>query len=109
MELDRRDLLAAAGMSAVALPLLSPHYALAADGSIGADPKTMGEEKYIDADGYRTRYFEGGSGPAMVMVHGGQWPSTASAIHFAAIFDHLTPHYHVYAFDKLGMGYTDVP
>ena len=45
----------------------------------------------------------------MVLIHGGQWPATASADGFAAIFDRLAASYHVYAFDKLGMGFTDAP
>jgi 2-hydroxy-6-oxonona-2,4-dienedioate hydrolase len=109
MELFRRDLLKVAGLSAAALPFLTTHTARAASTPTSADPQTMGEAKYIEADGYRTRYFEGGEGPALVMVHGGQWPSIASANRWAPIFDHLTAHYHVYAFDKLGMGHTDVP
>lgn len=69
----------------------------------------MHTPKFIDVDGIRTRYFDAGRGPTMVLIHGGQWPSTASADGFAAIFDRLAASYHVYAFDKLGMGYTDLP
>jgi 2-hydroxy-6-oxonona-2,4-dienedioate hydrolase len=69
----------------------------------------MGAPKFVDVDGIRTRYFDAGRGPVMVLIHGGQWPATASADGFAAIFDRLAASYHVYAFDKLGMGYTDAP
>ncbi len=31
----------------------------------------MGKVKFVDVDGVRTSYFEGGSGEAMVLVHGG--------------------------------------
>ena len=44
-----------------------------------------------------------------MLVHGGQWPSTASADTWAPIFDHLAATFHVYAVDKLGMGFTDNP
>jgi len=69
----------------------------------------MGQAKFVDVNGIRTRYFEGGTGEPLVLVHGGQWPSTASAGGWAPIFDHLATSFHVYAFDKLGMGYTDNP
>jgi pimeloyl-ACP methyl ester carboxylesterase len=69
----------------------------------------MGQAKFVDVKGIRTRYFDGGSGEPIVLVHGGQWPSTASAGGWAPIFDHLAANFHVYAFDKLGMGYTDNP
>ena len=45
----------------------------------------------------------------MVLIHGGQWPATSSADGWSSIFDHLAEHYEVYAFDKLGMGFTDNP
>ena len=48
-------------------------------------------------------------GEPLVLVHGGQWPSTASADTWAPIFDHLAAKFHVYAVDKLGMGFTDNP
>jgi pimeloyl-ACP methyl ester carboxylesterase len=109
METIRRDILKAAALGAASLPFLSAQQARAANAPLGADPQTMGEARFIEADGYRTRYFEGGNGLALVMVHGGQWPSIGSANRWAPIFDHLSAHYHVYTFDKLGMGYTDVP
>ena len=69
----------------------------------------MGTAKFIDVDGIRTRYFDAGDGEAMVLIHGGQWPATSSADGWAAIFDRLAARFHVYAFDKLGMGFTDNP
>ena len=46
----------------------------------------------------------------MVLVHGGGF---GSAAHFSnnwrSIFDYLASHFHVYAIDKLGQGYTDNP
>ena len=70
---------------------------------------SMGEAKYVDVDGIRTRYFEGGSGEAMVLVHGAQFGMTGTAIGFMPIFPELAAHFHVYAVDKLGMGLTDNP
>jgi len=45
----------------------------------------------------------------MVLVHGGHFGSTVSMNGWRPIFDHLAAHFHVYALDKLGQGYTDNP
>jgi 2-hydroxy-6-oxo-6-(2'-carboxyphenyl)-hexa-2,4-dienoate hydrolase len=100
----RRDVLKQMAMAAAVSPLLTGR-AFAAP----AEPHGMGEEKFVDVDGIRTRYFDGGEGEALVLVHGGQWPSSASAGGWAPIFGHLASRFHVYALDKLGMGFTDNP
>jgi len=69
----------------------------------------MGNAKSVDVDGIKTSYFEGGSGEAMVLVHGGSFGSTVSANCWSPIFDDLAAHFHVYVIDKLGQGYTDNP
>ena len=69
----------------------------------------MGKAKSVDVDGIKTSYFEGGSGEAMVLVHGGGFGSTVSANCWSPIFDYLAAHFHVYVIDKLGQGYTDNP
>ena len=69
----------------------------------------MESPKFVDVDGIKTRYFEGGSGETLVLVHGGQFGSIYSADVWSLNFDILCEHFHVYAFDKLGQGYTDNP
>lgn len=69
----------------------------------------MGEAKFIDVDGIKTRYFEGGTGEPLVLVHGGHYGMTGGAIGFMPIFPILSQSFHVYAIDKLGMGLTDNP
>ena len=69
----------------------------------------MGKVKFVDVDGVKTGYFEGGSGEAMVLVHGGSFGSTVSANCWSPIFDDLAAHFRVYVIDKLGQGYTDNP
>jgi 2-hydroxy-6-oxonona-2,4-dienedioate hydrolase len=110
METPRRTFiqLFAAGAATASLIGQSPVNA-AANGGNSRDSRLMGEAKFVDVAGIRTRYFEGGTGQPLVLVHGGQWPSTASAGGWAPVFDHLAANFHVYAFDKLGMGYTDNP
>src|ERR1700759_4663383 len=105
--MERRDVLKLAAATAVA-PLIAPQTAAAAE-PLGWDSKLMGAGKFVDVDGVRTRYFEAGSGKPLVLIHGGQWPATALADSWNAVFDHLARNFHVYAFDKLGMGFTDNP
>lgn len=69
----------------------------------------MTNAKFIDIDGIRTRYFEGGSGQPLVLVHGGQFGSYYNAYHWSLNFADLCSRFHVYAFDKLGQGLTDNP
>jgi len=72
-------------------------------------PASMGEAKYVDVDGIRTRYFEGGSGEAMVLVHGGHYGESGGAVGWMPVFPYLAAHFNVFAIDKLGMGLTDKP
>ncbi len=70
----------------------------------------VNEVKFVDVDGVRTGYLEGGSGEAMVLVHGGHFGSAAHySNNWRSIFDYLASHFHVYAIDKLGQGHTDNP
>ena len=106
MDTPRRTFLQLAA-GAATVPLFGTSTASAAPASRGS--RLMGQAKLIDVNGIRTRYFDGGSGEPLVLVHGGQWPSTSSADTWAPIFDHLAAKFHVYAVDKLGMGFTDNP
>ena len=74
-----------------------------------ASAQDMGKAKFVDVDGIRTRYFEAGSGENLVLVHGGGFGQTSGAEGWSSIFGGLAQHFHVYAFDKLGMGETDLP
>jgi 2-hydroxy-6-oxonona-2,4-dienedioate hydrolase len=72
----------------------------------------MPNASFIEVDGVRTRYFEAGQGPSLVLFHGGNMGSGNLAecaedweLNFAA----LARQCHVIAIDKLGQGYTDNP
>lgn len=65
--------------------------------------------EYCDVAGVRTRYFEAGSGPPLILIHGGQFGMDDDAENWAPIFGGLARQHHVYAFDKLGQGETDDP
>ena len=69
----------------------------------------MENPKFVDVKGIKTRYFEAGSGESLVLIPGGQMSSWYSAYHWNLNFDVLREHFHVYAVDKLGQGYTDNP
>lgn len=72
----------------------------------------MDEEKFIDVDGIRTRYFEAGSGPPVVLFHGGHFGSHDAADcadDWSLNFADLAQWFHVFAVDKLGQGFTDNP
>ncbi|MDE0028593.1 MAG: alpha/beta hydrolase [Deltaproteobacteria bacterium] len=70
------------------------------------------DEKFVDVNGIRTRYFEKGSGENLVLIHGGVFGSNDAAdcgLDWGLNFDALARWFHVYALDKLGQGLTDNP
>ncbi len=70
------------------------------------------DEKFVDVDGIRTRYFEKGSGENLLLIHGGVFGSNDAADcspDWALNFDALARWFHVHAFDRLGQGLTDNP
>jgi 2-hydroxy-6-oxonona-2,4-dienedioate hydrolase len=72
----------------------------------------MTNEKFIDVDGIRTRYYEAGSGPVLVLFHGGHFGSHDAADcadDWSLNFDELAKWFHVVAVDKIGQGFTDNP
>ena len=64
----------------------------------------MDNARFVTLDGVRTRYFEAGTGDDLVLIHGGKYGTFYSAYHWSLNFHELSKHFHVYAFDKLGMG-----
>ncbi|MGH7926715.1 MAG: alpha/beta fold hydrolase [Candidatus Binatia bacterium] len=72
----------------------------------------MQGEKFVDVAGIRTRYFEKGSGPVVVLFHGGHFGSHDAADcaeDWSLNFDGLAQWFHVFAVDKIGQGFTDNP
>jgi pimeloyl-ACP methyl ester carboxylesterase len=70
------------------------------------------DRKFVDVGGVRTCYYEKGSGPPVVLFHGGNFGSpdlADSALDWDTIFDQLAARCHVIAVDKLGQGRTDIP
>ena len=61
------------------------------------------DEKYVDVDGIRTRYFEKGSGETVVLFHGGNFGSNEAADgspDWGLNFDGLAQWFHVVAVDQ---------
>lgn len=82
------------------------------DAAFAPSSQDMGEEKWIDVDGIRTRYFDQGTGEPIVMIHGAQMGApdgASSAKTWQLNHPVLSRHHNAIAFDKLGQGYTDNP
>lgn len=62
-------------------------------------------QTFYDAGGYRTRALEAGDGPPLIFLHGTGGHAEAYLRNLAAHAEH----FHVYAIDMLGHGYTDRP
>ena len=61
------------------------------------------ESKFVLVDGMRTHYFEGGRGPAVVLLHSGEFGGCAE-LSWEFSLPALAEHFHVIAPDWLGFG-----
>lgn len=80
---------------------LSPVYA--------SDHLDASKVKYVDADGVKTRYYEDGDGPPLVLFSGGQIGSIYTLDSYSLNFDTPAKHFRVIGMDKLGEGGTAGP
>lgn len=72
----------------------------------------MKNGKFIDVDGIKTRYYEEGSGEALVLFHGGnfgQQDNVDCAENWDFNWDGFKKTFRVFAVDKLGQGFTGNP
>lgn len=69
----------------------------------------VGNREFVDVDGVRTAYYEMGSGPAVLLLHGGDPRSSSNASDWAGYAELLADTFRVIALDKLGQGYTGNP
>ena len=67
------------------------------------------EAKYVDVQGIRTRYLEAGRGEPLLLIHGGHPGFLASANDWDLNIDSFAESFHVFAIDKAGCGFTDIP
>ena len=72
----------------------------------------LSEEKFIDVNGIRTRYFDKGQGDTILLLHGsffGEPFSSDCAANWSENFEGLSEFARVIAVDRLGQGHTDNP
>jgi 2-hydroxymuconate-semialdehyde hydrolase len=64
--------------------------------------------KYIEAGGIQTHYHEDGNGEPLLLIHG-SGPGVSAWANWRLVFPILSDHFHLYAPDVVGFGYTKRP
>src|SRR5215218_9563283 len=65
--------------------------------------------RFVSVAGAKTRFYEAGAGPAVVLWHGDEFGGAASASTWLPNLPGLAEQFHVLAPDRLGQGFTDNP
>lgn len=68
----------------------------------------MNIEKYTQTGGFRTHYREAGGGEPLILIHGGG-PGADSYTNWHSCIPMFAEHFHVYAYDMVGFGFSDAP
>lgn len=68
----------------------------------------MDKGKYVDVQGIQTHYHEEGKGEPLLLIHG-SGPGVSAWANWRLVFPILSRHYHLYAPDVVGFGYTERP
>ena len=66
------------------------------------------QSKYVNAAGINTHYYEAGAGEALILLHGGG-AGADSFGNWRGCMAGFAEHFHVYAVDMVGFGFTDKP
>jgi 2-hydroxy-6-oxo-6-(2'-aminophenyl)hexa-2,4-dienoate hydrolase len=66
------------------------------------------KDKFIDAGGIKTHYYEEGRGPSVILIHGGGAGADAFG-NWRGSIPLFAEHFRVFAVDMLGFGQTDKP
>lgn len=64
--------------------------------------------KSTRASGVLTNYHEAGKGTAVILIHG-SGPGVSAWANWSRAIPFLAEHFHVFAYDQLGFGYTQLP
>lgn len=64
--------------------------------------------KSIRAGGVLTNYHEAGKGTPVILIHG-SGPGVSAWANWSRAIPSLSEHFHVFAYDQLGFGYTELP
>lgn len=62
----------------------------------------------VKVNGIATNYIEAGAGEPLILIHG-SGPGVTAYANWRGVIPDLSEHFHVYAPDMLGFGYTDCP
>src|SRR3954452_24898149 len=62
----------------------------------------------IRAGGVETNYHEAGNGPPVILIHG-SGPGVSAWANWRLALPYLAERLHVFAYDQLGFGYTELP
>ncbi len=74
-------------------------------GQAGAEPEIG---RSVRAGGVMTNYHEAGSGPPVILIHG-SGPGVSAWANWRLVLPYLAERLHVFAYDQLGFGYTELP
>lgn len=66
------------------------------------------QSQFIDVNGISTHYYEAGSGDPLVLLHGGGAGADAYG-NWRGCLQDFAKHFHIYAIDMIGFGFTDKP
>ena len=66
------------------------------------------DSRYADVNGITTHYYEAGAGEALILLHGGG-AGADSFGNWRGCLNSFAEHYHVYAVDMIGFGFTGKP
>jgi 2-hydroxymuconate-semialdehyde hydrolase len=64
--------------------------------------------KSIRAGGVTTNYHEAGNGTPVILIHG-SGPGVSAWANWSRAIPYLAEYFHVFAYDQLGFGYTELP
>jgi pimeloyl-ACP methyl ester carboxylesterase len=65
--------------------------------------------RFVDAQGVRVRCYEDGSGEPLILIHGGEFGHINTLDEWSLNLEGLSKNFRVYAIDKPGQGYSDIP
>ncbi len=74
-------------------------------GQAGAEPEIG---RSVRAGGVMTNYHEAGSGPPVILIHG-SGPGVSAWANWRLVLPYLAERLHVFAYDQVGFGYTELP
>ncbi len=75
---------------------------------MSTEQKTPEIGNFIQAGGVKTNYHEAGSGTPVILIHG-SGPGVSAWSNWRLAIPYLAERLHVFAYDQIGFGYTELP